>query len=56
MKEDTLPKTVLETTLTPIRRRETREDIVIMLQGMMKVLQRESDMKVMIPQVMKNMC
>ena len=50
MKEDTLPKTVLETRLTPIRR-ETREDIMLMLQRMMNLPQRESDKK-----VMKNMC
>ena len=54
MKEDTLPKTVLETILTPIIRRETREDIMHMLQRMMNLPQRELDKKVMI-QVMKNM-
>ena len=53
MKEDTLPKTVLETILNPIRRRETREDITIMLQRMMNLPQRESNKKVMILQVMK---
>ena len=31
MKEDTLPKTVLETRLTLIRRRQIREDIMLML-------------------------
>ena len=56
MKEDTLPKTVLETRLTPIRRREKREDIMLMLQRMMNLPQRNSDKKVMILQVMKNMC
>ena len=37
-------------------KRETREDIMIMLQRMMNLPQRESDKKVMILQVMKNMC
>ena len=55
MKDDTLPKTVLETRLTPIRRRETREDIMLMLQRMMNLPQREPDKKLMIPQVMRNM-
>ena len=55
MKEDTFPKIVLETRLTPIRRRETREDIMLMLQRMMNLPQREPDMKVNILQVMKNM-
>ena len=35
---------------------ETREDIMLMLQRMMNLPQRESDKKVMILQVMKNMC
>ena len=56
MKEDTLPTTVLEKRLTPIRRRETKEDIMLMLQRMMNLPQRELDKKVMILQVMKNMC
>ena len=47
MKEDTLPKTVLETTLTPIRGKETREDIILMLQRIMNLPQRESNKKVM---------
>ena len=55
MKEDTLPNTVLETILTPIIRMETREDIMLMLQKMMNLPQRESTKKVMILQVMKNM-
>ena len=37
------------------RRRETREDIMLMLQRMMNLSQRESNKKVMILQVMKNM-
>ena len=55
MKKDTFPKTILETRLTPIRRRETREDIMLVLQRMMNLLQREPDMKVQILKVMKNM-
>ena len=55
MKEDTLEKTVLETSLTFIRRRKTREDIMLMLQKMMNLPQRELSKKVMILQVMKNM-
>ena len=55
MKEDTLQNTVLETRLTLIRRRETREDIMLMLQKMMNPPERESSKKVMILQVMKNM-
>ena len=55
MKEDTLPNTVLETRLTPIRRMETREDIMFMLQRMMKLPQRETYKSVLILQVMKNM-
>ena len=47
MKEDTLPKTVLETKLTPIIRREIRKDIMLMLQRMMNLPKRESDKKVM---------
>ena len=46
MKDDTFPKNVLETRLTPIRRRETREDIMLMLQRMMNLPQREPDTKV----------
>ena len=39
----------------PTRRRETREDIMLILERMMNVSQRESNKKVMILQVMKNM-
>ena len=55
MKDDILPKTILEARLTPIRIRETREDIMLMLQRMMNLPQREPDMKVKILQVIKNM-
>ena len=48
MKEDTFPETVLEIRLTLIRRRETREDIMLMLQRMMNLPQRESDKKVIL--------
>ena len=37
------------------RRRETREDIMLMLQKMMNLPRRETDKSVMILQVMKNM-
>ena len=47
MKEDTVPNIILEARLTPIRRRETREDIMLMLQRMMNLPQKESDKKVM---------
>ena len=43
MKEDTLPNIVLETKITLIGRMETREDIMLMLQKMMNLPQRESD-------------
>ena len=55
MKEDTLPEIVLETKMALTRRREIREDIMLMLQRMMNLPQRESDKKVMILQVKKNM-
>ena len=55
MKEDTLLEIFLETKLALTRRRETREDIMLMLQRMMKLPQRKVDKSVMILQVMKNM-
>ena len=55
MKEDIFLETLLETKVALTRRRETREDIVLMLQRMMNLPQRESDKKVVILQVMKNM-
>ena len=55
MKEDTLPNIVLETKINLIRRRETREYIMLMLQKMMNLPQRESSKKVIILQVMNNM-
>ena len=52
MKQDTLQKIVLK---EKIRKRETGEDIMVILQRMMNLPQIESDKKVMILQVMKNM-
>ena len=54
-KDDTLLDIVLETKMALTRRRETREDIMLMLQRMMNLPQRESNKKVIILQVMKNM-
>ena len=50
MKEVTLPKIVLETKIALTRIRETREDIMLMLQKMMNLPQRESNKKVIILQ------
>ena len=47
MKEDTLPEIVLETKMALTRRRETRKDIMLILQRMMSLPRRESNMKVM---------
>ena len=55
IRKDTMLENVLETKMSLTRRRETREDIMLMLQRMMKLPQRESNNKVMILQVMKNM-
>ena len=55
MKNDTLQETVLKEKIALTRTRETREDIILMLQRMMNLPQRESDKKVTILQVMKNM-
>ena len=55
MKEDTLLEIVLETKVPLTRRREIREDIMLMLKRMMNLPQRESYKTVMILQVMKNM-
>ena len=52
MKYDTLQKIVLK---DKIRKRETREDIMLMLQRMKNHTRRELDMKVKILQVMNNM-
>ena len=47
MKEDTLLETVLETKVALTRRRETREDIMLMPKMMMNLPQREIDKSVM---------
>ena len=56
MKDDNMLKNVPRTQMSLTTRRETREDIMFMLQRMMNLPQREIDKKVMILQVMKNMC
>ena len=55
MKEDTFQEIVPRIRIALTRRKETREDIMLMLQRMMNLPQRESNKKVMILQVMKNM-
>ena len=55
MKEDTLLEIVLERKVALTRRKETREDIMLMLQRMMNLPKREPDKTMMILQVMKNM-
>ena len=55
MKEDTLQKTSLRTRATLIRRKETKEDIMLMLQRMMNHPERDPDMKVKILQARMNM-
>ena len=55
MKKNTMLKNVLRTQISLTRRRETREDIMLVLQKMMNPPERESRKKVMILQVMKNM-
>ena len=55
MREDTLLEIVLRTRVALTRIRETREDIMLMLQSMMNLPQREIDKSVMIREVMKNM-
>ena len=54
-REYTFLEIVLETKVALTRRRETREDIMLMLQRMMNLPQRELDKTMMILQVMKNM-
>ena len=55
MREDTLLKIVLRTKVALTIRREKREDIMLMLQRMMNLHQREPDVKVKILQARKNM-
>ena len=54
MKNNTLLQIFLRTKVALTRRRETKEDIMLMLQRMMNLPQRETDKTVMILQVMKN--
>ena len=55
MKEETLQEIVLETNIDLTKGRETIKDIMLMLQKMMILPRRESNKKVMILQVIKNM-
>ena len=55
MKEDTLQEIVPRIRIALTRRKEIREYIMLMLQRMMNLPQRESNKKVMILQVIKNM-
>ena len=48
MKRDTLLEIFLETKVALTRRRETREDIMLMLQRMMKLPQRETRKHIML--------
>ena len=54
MRKVTYPNSIL-TKGTQRRRTETREDIMLMMQRMMNLPQRQPDMKVKTLQVMKNM-
>ena len=54
MRKDTSPKIVPETKVA-LKRRTTKEDIMLTLQRMMNLQERESKKKVKILQVMKNM-
>ena len=54
-RKDTTLENVLEIKLSLMRRRETREDIMLMLQRVMNLPRRESNKKVKIIQVMKSM-
>ena len=55
MRNDTFPKSVLETKVALTIRRATKEDIMLTLQRMMNLPKRESKKKVKTLQVMKNM-
>ena len=55
MKKDTLLEIVLRTKVSLTRRREAREDIMLMLQRMINLHRREPDMRVKILQVRMNM-
>ena len=55
MKEDTFLEVFLRTKVALTRIRDTRKDIMLMLQRMMNLHQREPDMKVKILQERMNM-
>ena len=55
MRKDTSPKIVLEIEVAPTRRRTTKEDIMLTLQRMMNLPERDSKKKVNILQVMESM-
>ena len=55
MKENNFQKIVPRIIMDLTRRRTTKEDIMLTLQRMMNLPKRESNKKVMILQVMKNM-
>ena len=55
MRKETYLDFVPETKVDLTRRRETREDIMLMLQRMINLPRRESNKKVDILQVMKSM-
>ena len=55
MKYDTFQKTALRIRATLIRKRGTKEDIMLMLQRMMNHPRRDLDMKVNILQARMNM-
>ena len=55
MREDTLLEIVLRTKVDLTRRREAREDIMLMLQRMMNLHKKEPVMKVKILQARMNM-
>ena len=55
MREETFPKTVLKIRMALKIRRTTKEYIMLTLERMMNLPERESNKKVIILQVMKNM-
>ena len=55
MRNDTLPEIVLKIRMSLKIRRTKKENIMLTLQRMMNLPERESNKKVMILQVMKNM-
>ena len=55
MRRDTSLEIVLEIKVALTRRRKTKEDIMLTLQRIMNLSERESKKKLKIPQVMKSM-